>query len=459
MLNYVFKETKDKLDEVGCGFCLAKWTQLTLNLQSGHTHSCHHPTSHRVSLMEVKRNPSALHNTRFKKKQRKIMLEGGRPDECDYCWKIEDNSQSFSDRVYKSSEPWSSPYYDEIKNSHYRSNFNPTYVEVSFSDVCNFKCSYCGPAFSNKWKEEIIKHGCYKTTTNFNDIEYLKSIHMYPLPLNEDNPYVKAFWKWWDELYRNLHTFRITGGEPLLTKDCFRVLDYIINQKQPNRNLNLSINTNLGVSDEKFNLFIEKIDKIINEGKINEFILFTSVDGWGKQAEYIRYGLEFNKWWDRLHILLKKLPSITIIVMSTYNALSVPSYKTLIKNIYDLKEEYHNPYRYYGSSVMLDTSYLRWPPHQTINILEDKWGEKIKEQAQLMDFYEQVRVGLDGYGYTDMEINKMKRTYDWFNSTKNNKEKQINKKDFNVFIKEHDKRRGTDFLNVFPELEDLYVER
>ena len=37
----------------------------------------------------VKRNPKALHNTRHKKKQRKMMLNGERPDECDYCWKIE----------------------------------------------------------------------------------------------------------------------------------------------------------------------------------------------------------------------------------------------------------------------------------------------------------------------------------------------------------------------------------
>jgi hypothetical protein len=30
------------------------------------------------------------------------MLEGQRPDECDYCWNVEDNSDRFSDRVFKS---------------------------------------------------------------------------------------------------------------------------------------------------------------------------------------------------------------------------------------------------------------------------------------------------------------------------------------------------------------------
>ena len=43
-----FKEMKQKLDGVGCGFCLAKWTQVTMHLHDGTTHSCHHPTPHKI---------------------------------------------------------------------------------------------------------------------------------------------------------------------------------------------------------------------------------------------------------------------------------------------------------------------------------------------------------------------------------------------------------------------------
>ena len=49
------------------------------------------------------------------------------------------------------------------------------------------------------------------------------------------------------DLYRDLHTFRITGGEPLLAKDTWKVLDYIIEEPNPNKKLNLEINSNLGV--------------------------------------------------------------------------------------------------------------------------------------------------------------------------------------------------------------------
>ena len=39
-------------------------------------------------------------------------------------------------------------------------DFYLTYVEVSFSNVCNFKCGYCGP-LSSKWGDEIREHGAY----------------------------------------------------------------------------------------------------------------------------------------------------------------------------------------------------------------------------------------------------------------------------------------------------------
>ena len=77
-----YVETKQKLDKIGCGMCLAKWTQTTIHLQMGRTHSCHHPRTHKIPLLELKRNPSALHNTWYKKQKRKEMLEGKRPDEC-----------------------------------------------------------------------------------------------------------------------------------------------------------------------------------------------------------------------------------------------------------------------------------------------------------------------------------------------------------------------------------------
>ena len=219
--NPFYIENKEKLDKVGSGMCLAKWTQVTLQLQTGHNHSCHHPRTHKINLNEIKRNPSALHNTQYKKLRRREMLTGKRPVECDYCWGVEDNSNRFSDRVFKSSESWSLPHFDEITNADWRQDFNPRYVEVAFSNACNFKCSYCGPAYSSTWMNEIKTHGAYPTTDKFNSMESHIAENKVPILHKDPNPYVDAFWKWWPDLYQDLHTFRITGGEPLLSSDTF----------------------------------------------------------------------------------------------------------------------------------------------------------------------------------------------------------------------------------------------
>ena len=70
---------RDLLNETGPGFCLAKWTQVTMHLGVGLTHSCHHPVAHKIPLEELKDNPGALHNTNHKKAARKEMLTGQRP--------------------------------------------------------------------------------------------------------------------------------------------------------------------------------------------------------------------------------------------------------------------------------------------------------------------------------------------------------------------------------------------
>ena len=451
-----YAETKKKLDGIGCGMCLAKWTQVTMHLQMGQTHSCHHPSTHHIPVREIKRNPSALHNTRFKKKKRKEMLEGKRPAECDYCWNVEDNSDRFSDRVFKSNESWSLPHFNEIATSDWRADYNPKYVEVAFSNRCNFKCSYCGPSFSSSWVQEANKYGAYPTMDNFNDMEVLRKEGKMPINHREHNPYVEAFWKWWPDLYRDLHTFRITGGEPLLSKDTWGVLDYIINEPNPNRKLNLAINSNLGIQDALLDKFIEKVNRIEDEDRVNEFIIFTSIDGWGEQAEYIRNGLEFNRFWDNMNKVLTKCPKVNLTIMSTFNALSVPSYKKLIDGVYGLKKEYASTDRYWTSAIFLDSSYLRYPTHQTVQILPQKWAKEVFKTAQYTDFLGIPKFDHKHVGYSDIETQKIKRIYDWMISREDDEKLKHQRYNFGKFFKAHDERRGTNFVKTYPELEDFW---
>ena len=451
-----YVKLKEELDAIGPGMCLAKWTQVTLQLQSGHNHSCHHPGTHKISEVEIARNPSALHNTRYKKLRRKEMLEGQRPAECDYCWNVEDSSDRFSDRIFKSAESWSFPFKEEIFNSNWRDDYNPKYVEVAFSNTCNFKCSYCGPAYSTKWGEEIKQYGGYPTSDNFNSPKWLELENKVPILASEHNPYLEAFWKWWPELYHDLHTFRITGGEPLLAKDTWKVLDYIIEQKEPNRELKLAINSNLGAPDELIDRLIEKIKKIEDEDRVKELVIFTSVDTWGEQAEYIRTGLEFNRFWDNCNKILEQCPRVILTFMVTYNALSLFNYNRLILEVYKLKEKYGSDDRYWNSATFLDTSYLRYPQHQAVKVLPYQFSNYIYDNAKLITYYSTPSFDTKEIGYSDVEMQKVKRLYDWMVSPQNPEDQLRHQQDFYKYFSEHDRRRSTDFCKTFPELEEFY---
>lgn len=452
-------EFKSRLNSISPSFCAAKWTQTTLHLQNGRTHSCHHPYPHAASLEKIAQDPSALHNTDFKKQQRKLMLEGARPKECQYCWNVEDlksfqENEIFSDRITKSSEEWSEPYLAEISTSDFNKNFNPRYVEVSFSNLCNFKCSYCSPVYSTKWLEEIETHGPYETSAKFNNLEYLKSTGELPAKSKEENPYVAAFWRWWPSLVKDLRVFRITGGEPLLSEHTYRILDELSQNPQPE--LDIAINTNGSAPDKLYDSFVEKSAHLLTHKKIKGLQVYTSIDGYGAGAEYARHGLNFDTWKKNLERLLKEVPGVRVSIMCTTNIFSVPGFHKFIEFVYDLKSEHA------GKRITLDTSILRFPHHQNLCILTDDLKNSFDSA---LNFAKSRHAHYDEMnllpGFYNFELNRLERLINYVKSGSNQNE-GLNvataRADFFIFVNEHDKRRGTNFLKSLPELEAFYLE-
>ena len=238
---------KRLLDNVSPTMCLAKWNQVSLHLPTGLTNSCYHPPLHEIDATKLKDNPAALHNTAEKLNQRQQMLKGERPEGCSYCWKMEDTGE-MSDRHYRSGEPWAMQDFTAIKQNPMDVNWTPRYVEVNFNNACNFKCSYCSPQFSTTWGKETERYGEFPTTPPHNAPEHFQGRRR-PIPHREDNPYVTAFWKWWPTLYKNLKHFRMTGGEPMMDNNTYKVFQYVIDH--PKEDLHLNVTSNFCPPDEK----------------------------------------------------------------------------------------------------------------------------------------------------------------------------------------------------------------
>ena len=427
------KPVKEELDSIGCGMCLAKWTQVTIHLGPGITHSCHHVGAHKIPLDELKNNPNALHNTIEKKMRRKEMREGKRPKECDYCWRIEDNTQEYSDRVWKSAANWSQVDKELIFNSDPMDDIYPRYVEVSFSNVCNFKCSYCGPAFSSKWTEEIKSKGPYRLyQTHYNGIKESEVSY----PNREDNPYIEAFWKWFPEAVKHMYTFRITGGEPLLSKHTFKVIDYLLANPQPH--LHFAINTNACPPGDLWETFVKKIKQLEENKSIKYFSLYSSAESFGEHAEYSRDGMDWELFSKNLRYFLDNTNTSELMLMSAVNMLGLPSLTTYLRFVSKLKKG--NVDR-----IVADFAYVRHP-----EFLDIKIADKITIDKYLKPSIQYIINKKEKF--SDYEYIKLNRIYeDCVARFKKDIDVSKERLQFLQFIKEYDKRRGKNFTEVFPE--------
>lgn len=424
----------NKSDEISPSFCSAKWHMVTMHLAQGETHSCYHPWTHKIPLEELEKNPGAIHNTQFKKSQRKLMLNGERPTECEYCWRMEDLG-NISDRVIRNAEPFAKNDLDIFKSYTGDENVYPRHVEVSFSTTCNLKCSYCNPTVSSKWLEEVKHYGGYKTSTNFND--YINPNESLPFILDrEHNPYVEAFWKWLPEAYSYMQVLRVTGGEPLMSKHTFTLLDYIA--KNPNKKLEVVVNSNMCVPDKLINQAIEAGKGMVD--KVGVFTMFASIDATGTQAEYGRSGLDYKQFKSNVRRFLDEVPGCRVSFTSTFNVFSVPGVKQFMEYMHELREDY-------PGRISFDTPYLRFPPHQCIQILPNEYASYLEEAAEYM-------ISAD---FPKLTIDKIHRLRDYMiNKSCTQPELNTYRRDFVIFVDEHDKRRGTNFLKTFPELTDFY---
>lgn len=436
--------------QLGPALCLAKWKQVSLHLQTGLNNSCYHPPLHPIDPQAIALDPAALHNTEHKKQQRVIMLKNEKPGECQYCWNMEAEGK-LSDRHYRSGEPWAAKDYDRIKSLlGNEENIIPSYVEVNFNNACNLKCSYCSPQFSSSWADESTRYGPYPTSNPHNDPNHFTSVRR-PIPAREHNPYVDAFWAWWPTLYPELQHFRMTGGEPLLDKNTYRVFDYVLENPKPD--LHLNVTSNFSVDQKSWEKYLDYVKRLCQAGNLEHFMQYVSLDAWGAQAEYIRNGMNFDLVWDRVNQFLTEVPSynsLTFIV--TMNNLSVPSLENLFAGILGLRKTYSHTYQ----RVWFDTPVLRQPAWQSLQILPESYAEKLEYLWAWM--IRQIETPEDPFhGFKDYEIARLDRDIAWMRAGQGQDHSQA-KGDFYRFFSEHDRRRGTDFLKTFPEMSAWWQE-
>jgi organic radical activating enzyme len=443
-------------EDISPTFCLAKWHHTTIYLHRGQTHSCYHPKPHDIPVEELKFDPSTLHNTPQKIDERIQMLNGERPEGCQYCWNVEDMGDDYvSDRLIRNSSIYTEDRYDEILYGPPDLKINPEYIEIAFSNECNFKCGYCHPMHSSSYYQEIKKHGAYDMVKNHrNDIDW------FDVYTEDNNPYLEAWWRWWPEVSKTLNILRITGGEPLLHASTWRLFDELRNDPKPH--LEINVNSNLGMKSRHVERLVENVNDLLESNKIRQFKMFSSIDGWGESVEYMRTGMDLETWDRNQDIYLRGIKS-HITHMCTFNILSVTTFKEYLEQMLVWRERYDDiiPDNL-GSDptvrkIRFDTPYLKEPIQYDMHILPKE--EFMPYFDDCLKFIQDNIDESDTKKFSEIEYERFRRVRDYFASTQYDEARvREGRIDFYNWFTEYDRRRGTDFLKTFPEYENFWNE-
>ena len=423
------------LDTKSRSFCGAKWFNATTWLGSGTTASCHHPPAHQIPVEEVKENYTAIHNTKHKKEMRRMMQTGERPRECEYCWKMEDmKKDAVSDRTFKSII-YTEKQLEEAYTADYNDNVNLKTFEIAFDRVCNLACSYCNASFSTTWAKDIKNNGPYENLVS-DGAGAFKHDGAWTQPYKDDadNPYIQAFWKWWDNgLSDSLEEIRITGGEPLMSGNTWKLFDWFEAQ---DTDMRFAINSNLIAKDDIIDKLVKKAQSIKN------FHVYTSCESVGEQAEYIRDGLDFELWKKNVGRLLKETDA-QVHIMMTINSLCLFG----ITDFLDLVSRAKIKNK---AKPTVSVNLLRFPSFQSPLALPNH----IKDYChnKLSTWYEQNK---DKDYWNEYELASIHRLIDYLVTVDAPHRRTSNPitlyRDFKTFYTQYDKRRNKS-IKVFPKI-------
>lgn len=236
---------------------------------------------------------------------RRALANDERPERCAVCWHNED-SGIVSNRQQWEHDNWNT-FADKISvNDDYSVNNPPYWVELKVSNFCNLKCIMCSTHSSYKRVADLDIISKY--TKDGYETRLLRPTDLFA-SLNE-----------WPELWDHVHTLQFTGGEPIINKEHYDLLEGIPTEAKKRIRLRYASNLSY-IKFKKYDLI-----KIWNEFKhVN---IKVSMDGVGDVYNYIRQDGD----WDTVYanmMALNNEPGIDVaagITVQAHNIYQMPEF-------------------------------------------------------------------------------------------------------------------------------------
>lgn len=397
--------------------CQLKWNWSTVKLYDGTTSSCHRVSQDRITPETF----NQFHNTPKKIADRDLMLNGQWPQGgCEYCKNIED-AGGFSDRMFHSDIP--NMYPPELELDPTATNVTPRILEVYFDNVCNMSCLYCWDVLSSKIHLENQKFGRFEKDGVIIDNTST------PIP-NKDLMNL-AFWQWLEENKNSIRRLHILGGEPFYQPQFEECLEFL--EQHPCPELEFNVISNLKISNQKLKRFLNRIKWLVDNKHICRFDLTASIDCFGEEQEYVRYGIDLTQWKDNFQTVANE-EWVYLNINQTLSVLTIKTVPELIKFINHLRSD--REIGHYFSTVVKTHEFLH-PGIFGPGFFSNDFDAILNEMPTITWQQQTAKKYMSG-------IKEQLETCERSN---------LMIKRLGIFLNEMDRRRNLNWRSVFPWLE------
>ena len=277
------------------------------------------------------------------KKLRTQLLNNEQPSGCKRCYQLEESGVQ---TLRQTTSLTYSNLIDPIRAEQKNTISDIKYVDIRFSNICNFKCRTCGPELSHKWGAEM------------------------PALKNQPDPGVsqiprEQFWQFYERALETCEEIVFAGGEALMQEEHYAALNKLIELGK--FDVKIFYTTNMST------LKYKQYDLFDVWSKFNNIEIYASLDASWERAEYLRKGTDWAK-----------------VVENRKRIMTLPNLKFSITPTISLFNVWHFPdfHREWIEEGLVDIKNVRLnilthPPRQQANVLSNKEEIITKWEAHL----------------------------------------------------------------------------
>ena len=411
--------------------CQLKWTHSTVYLTDATSASCHKAGFGKYTTDGGEMN---FHNIPNKLEDRRKMLRGEWPGNgCEHCKHIEEAGGESDRTIHLNMEGTTAP--PELDSDLEAVDVTPRQLEIYWGNTCNQKCIYCAAHYSSQIHQEEKRFGVF-------DQEGVKlDYNKFKVNPNIERD-TELLFKWFDKNLQKLHKIIVLGGEPFLQKETFRFIEMLERSSYPD--LSLVFFSNHNVEHERFKGWMDRLEKLRKSGRLDKIQIFFSCDALGDEGEYVRTGLDLKLAIKNFEHILHNT-KIEQGINSALTVTAVPGMPALAKYINECSKikpiywsmtkaanhnDEHSPYLYpgiFGSKI-------------------NDWG--LREAIDLFD------VNTNG-SPDSVKVNHKKFMQGNMTEFSGQASDVVRLKQFKIYLDELDRRRGTDWTKVYPQMFEI----